>query len=83
MRDIKGLTLVKDKDKFKAPRMYNQEEINACMTKYECVPDIPEDVLGVAYEGKCTCGGTITAIRSPLNGYLGAHCDKCGFLLME
>lgn len=53
------------------------------MTKLACVPDIPEDVLGVPYEGKCTCGGTITAIRSPLNGHISAKCDKCGFLLME
>lgn len=83
MREIKGLTLTKDKDKYKAPKMYNQEEIDACLAKLACVPDIPEDVLGVPYEGKCTCGGTITAIRSPLNGHIGAKCDLCGFVLFE
>ena len=83
MREIKGLILKKDKDKYKAPRMYNQEEIDACLAKLDCVPDIPEDVLGMPYEGKCTCGGKITAIRSPLNGHISAKCDKCRFLLME
>ena len=83
MREIRGLTLIKDKDKYRAHKIYNQEEIYACKTKLACVPEIPEDVLGVLYEGKCTCGGTITAIRSPLNGHLAAQCDKCRFLLME
>ena len=83
MREIRGLTGFKDLEGYKVPKKYTEEEINATMEKARNVPDIPEDVLGEPYEGKCTCGGTITAIRSPFNGHIAAKCDLCGFLLFE
>lgn len=47
------------------------------------VPTIPKDEWGVEHKAQCSCGGTITAIRSTENGHLHARCDKCGFRLME
>lgn len=44
----------------------------------EAIPDIPKDETGVYHYGKCTCGGTITAIRSVNDGHLYAKCDKLG-----
>lgn len=48
----------------------------------KAIPDITE--WGVEYKTTCPlCGGTITAIRSVINGHLSAKCDGCGRRVME
>lgn len=47
----------------------------------EHIPNVED--RGKFHYGKCTCGGTITAIRSTYNGHLHAECSDCGFKLHE
>ena len=49
--------------------------------RLNCVPEIPDEkeYWGKKYTSTCVCGGTITAIRSTLNGHIRAKCDKCGW----
>ena len=56
---------------------------DALMEVLKVAPVIPFDERGVEHKGKCTCGGTITAIRSTYNGHYHASCDKCGWRMME
>ena len=58
-------------------------EVRAMLAKLEAAPEIPLDKRGVKYTSTCTCGGTITAIRSPYNGHYQASCDGCGWRMRE
>ena len=49
--------------------------------RLKCVPKFDEK--GIYHYGKCTCGGTIKAIRSTYNGHLHAECNNCDFKLHE
>lgn len=60
------------------------DETTIKMLKWlEVIPMIPKDIRGIEHKAPCTCGGTVTAIRSIYNGHLHASCDKCGARLME
>lgn len=69
--------------------MIEEEETHTTMRetakKLSACPDIPRDkkYWGKVYQSKCTCGGTITASRSTLNGHLHAVCDKCHWNIIE
>lgn len=58
-------------------------EVRRMLAKLEAAPTIPLDQRGVSYHSICTCGGTITAIRSPYNGHYHASCNTCGWRVME
>ena len=58
-------------------------EYGDLLDKLKVTPEIPFNERGVEHKGKCTCGGTITAIRSTYNGHYHASCDKCGWRMME
>lgn len=59
------------------------DEIGGMFAKMEAAPDIPKDKRGIKYYSTCTCGGTITAMRSTYNGHYRASCDKCGWRMIE
>jgi hypothetical protein len=38
---------------------------------------------GESTQVPCDCGGTLTIGKSPNNGHIHAHCDKCDKALMQ
>lgn len=63
--------------------LLDQDEVNGLFAKLEAAPDIPQDKRGIKFYSTCTCGGTITAMRSTYNGHYRAACDKCEWRMME
>lgn len=58
----------------------------AYLEKLALVPEIPKKdpfFWNIEYKSKCTCGGTITAIRHYRSGRLLARCNKCDFYYVE
>ncbi len=66
-------------------RKRNLKQIHNIQEKLRVVPNIPQrkECWGIEYSSKCTCGGTMVAIREKSNGHLRVYCEKCGFQIIE